>query len=165
MKNCPNCNAELKDGVKFCRHCGTKLEEKKEMIFCDYCGEQVEVGTVFCDYCGERLIEEKDDPWAEVDKKSDDPWASFADYKEPETIVVEKPIEVVVEKVIPVEIEKPVIIENTNELEDAINAFYRKDYAFAISTFEKLANQGDDKAQYWVALFGRFDIPVSCLCM
>ena len=34
MKNCPNCNAELKDGVRFCRHCGTKLEEKKEMIFC-----------------------------------------------------------------------------------------------------------------------------------
>lgn len=156
MQNCPNCNAELKDGVRFCRHCGTKLEEKKEMIFCDYCGEQVEAGTVFCDYCGERLVEEKDDPWAEIDQKSDDPWANFADYKEPETIVIEKPVEVVVEKVVekivetPVEIEKEIIVEKKNELQDAINAFNRKDYAFATSTFEMLANQGDAQAQYWL---------------
>ncbi|MBR2372427.1 MAG: sel1 repeat family protein, partial [Clostridia bacterium] len=115
--------------------------------------KQVEAGTVFCDYCGERLIEENDDPWAEIDQKSDDPWANFADYKEPETIVIEKPVEIVVEKVVekPVEVEKTIILENKNELQDAINAFYRKDYAFATSTFERLANQGDAQAQYWVA--------------
>ena len=157
MKNCPNCNAELKDGVRFCRHCGTKLEEKKEMIFCDYCGEQVEAGTVFCDFCGEKLIEE-DNPWGEFDKqKNDDPWASFADYKEPETIVVEKPVEVVIEKVVEKIVETPVVAEVSketciqDEVENAINAFHRKDYAFATGVFEKFANLGDAQAQYWFA--------------
>ena len=78
MKNCPKCGGEIKDNAKFCRHCGEKIEQKPEFIFCDECGAKLEGGATFCDECGARLDDVSssassvtDNPWQEID---DDPW-------------------------------------------------------------------------------------------
>lgn len=149
MKNCPNCNSQISDTAKFCKYCGNKIEEKKQELFCEECGAKIDADAPFCEECGAKVGGDiQEDPWAEIEPA--DPWAQFADYKEPETIVVEKPVEVVVERVVEksVQIEKPVP-QQSDELQGAINAFNRGDHATAASVFEKLANQGDAKAQYW----------------
>ena len=157
MKPCPNCGEQINDTAKFCKYCGKKVEEKKAELFCEECGALLDPKAPFCEECGAKIGGNVcDDPWAQVDGKSDDPWASFADYKEPETVVIEKPVEVVVERVVekvvetPVEAKKVVVAENKDDLEDAINAFHRKEYGRAFVAFERLANGGDAKAQFWL---------------
>ena len=47
---CPNCDAELQDGVLFCRECGSKVENRK--LFCRECGAKIPDGAKFCSECG-----------------------------------------------------------------------------------------------------------------
>jgi hypothetical protein len=50
---CPKCGAELKDGVKFCQECGTKIEVAQPVKqFCRECGNEIPAGAKFCPYCG-----------------------------------------------------------------------------------------------------------------
>ena len=49
---CPNCNAEVTAGAKFCAECGAKLPTKK---FCSNCGKEVAEGAKFCPDCGNKL--------------------------------------------------------------------------------------------------------------
>ena len=49
---CPKCQFENKDGVKFCKDCGNKLE-----LTCPQCGHITELGSKFCDECGQKLEE------------------------------------------------------------------------------------------------------------
>ncbi len=44
---CPNCQAENKDGAKFCNECGTPLS-----LSCPRCGASARSGQRFCDECG-----------------------------------------------------------------------------------------------------------------
>lgn len=49
---CPNCGAELENGVLFCKDCGYKLNNENDNKFCRECGAELEKGVKFCSYCG-----------------------------------------------------------------------------------------------------------------
>ena len=170
MKNCPKCGGEIKENAKFCRHCGEKIEQKPEFVFCDECGAKLEAGSTFCDECGAKLDgAPADDPWGEFEKpKNDDPWASFADYKEPETIVVEKivevekpvvvekPVEVVVEKVVQQKPSQPVVSDSMErDYQEGLKIIKKcsaaKKVLPAIDLMMPKANTGDKQAMLAVA--------------
>ena len=48
---CKYCNAELKQGAKFCPNCG---KEVLEFDICISCGRQIKVGATFCPHCGKK---------------------------------------------------------------------------------------------------------------
>ena len=92
----PNCNGQISDTAKFCKHCGSKIEQKPEFIFCEECGAKIEADAPFCEECGAKVGgPQEEDLWADVkEEENADPWASFADYQQPETVIVEKVVEV-----------------------------------------------------------------------
>ena len=47
---CPRCQAENREGARFCRECGATFA-----AICASCGAQVEAGSKFCDGCGAPL--------------------------------------------------------------------------------------------------------------
>src|SRR5262245_1664638 len=47
---CPRCQADNRDGARFCRECGATFA-----AVCPSCGAQVEAGSQFCDSCGAAL--------------------------------------------------------------------------------------------------------------
>src|SRR5215470_12846785 len=47
---CPRCQAENRDGARFCRECGATFA-----VICAGCGAKVEAGSKFCDRCGTPL--------------------------------------------------------------------------------------------------------------
>jgi class 3 adenylate cyclase/tetratricopeptide (TPR) repeat protein len=47
---CPKCQFENREGAKFCKECGNKLE-----LACPQCGSAYTPGTKFCDECGHNL--------------------------------------------------------------------------------------------------------------
>ena len=55
MKRCNACGFENPDEGKFCKSCGTKLEEKITPKFCRHCGREVAAGTMYCVGCGKPL--------------------------------------------------------------------------------------------------------------
>ena len=55
---CPNCNAELKPGSKFCIQCGNPVPLEKPIpiaIKCPNCSAELKIGTKFCIQCGNRI--------------------------------------------------------------------------------------------------------------
>lgn len=57
---CPNCNAILKNGAKFCSQCGTKIvisdsRGGEEYCFCSVCGNKIIKGKKFCSNCGAKV--------------------------------------------------------------------------------------------------------------
>ena len=52
---CPKCQFENREGAKFCKECGKKLE-----LTCIQCGNAYTPGTKFCDECGQSLTEVKE---------------------------------------------------------------------------------------------------------
>lgn len=53
---CPECEATLKPGAKFCKKCGASVKKSKrkgELTFCPGCGAKLKPGKVFCGKCGE----------------------------------------------------------------------------------------------------------------
>ena len=50
--NCPFCNNPIKDGAKFCVHCGKKLEEAN---CCPKCQAVLKPGAKFCTKCGTKI--------------------------------------------------------------------------------------------------------------
>ena len=48
--NCPRCQAENREGARFCRECGALFA-----AVCSSCGAKVEAGSKFCDNCGTPL--------------------------------------------------------------------------------------------------------------
>ena len=49
---CPECQFENREGAKFCKECGAKLEHT-----CPKCGTQIQPDSKFCDECGYELAE------------------------------------------------------------------------------------------------------------
>ena len=49
---CPKCNAEVREGAKFCTSCGQKIEQTQT---CPKCGSPLRPGAKFCTSCGNRL--------------------------------------------------------------------------------------------------------------
>jgi class 3 adenylate cyclase/tetratricopeptide (TPR) repeat protein len=47
---CPSCQLENREGAKFCKKCGAKLE-----MVCPSCGNPYEQDSIFCDECGHDL--------------------------------------------------------------------------------------------------------------
>jgi ribosomal protein L40E len=47
---CPKCNFENREGVKFCEKCGIKME-----IMCSNCGAKIPPDRQFCGECGYNL--------------------------------------------------------------------------------------------------------------
>jgi RNA polymerase subunit RPABC4/transcription elongation factor Spt4 len=52
---CPNCNAEVPAGVKFCPNCGSKVDVAPAQIACPNCGATVPAGSRFCPECGKTI--------------------------------------------------------------------------------------------------------------
>ena len=48
---CPKCQFENRQGAKFCKECGAKLEHT-----CPKCGTQFKPDSKFCDECGYELV-------------------------------------------------------------------------------------------------------------
>ena len=53
---CKNCETELKDGIKFCPQCGTKIEIVPSI--CPSCNTELEKGVRFCPGCGTKINSE-----------------------------------------------------------------------------------------------------------
>ena len=60
--NCPHCNAEIKDGAKFCTHCGKKTETASKVSQnqtsanrCPQCNNPLKEGSKFCTKCGTKI--------------------------------------------------------------------------------------------------------------
>ena len=53
---CPECGQEIEEGMKFCRNCGSKINqeqgEAKKTKFCSNCGFEMDINTKFCPECG-----------------------------------------------------------------------------------------------------------------
>jgi class 3 adenylate cyclase len=49
---CPKCQFDNREGAKFCKKCGIKLE-----YACPFCGHSYQPDSTFCDECGQRLGE------------------------------------------------------------------------------------------------------------
>ncbi len=50
--NCPKCHAEVRQGARFCRHCGHDLDQ----ALCPHCGAMTPSRNHFCDKCGQVLL-------------------------------------------------------------------------------------------------------------
>ena len=55
MKNCPNCNKELRDEAKFCSGCGYKFPMGNNTFSCPQCCNPLRAGAKFCGKCGTKL--------------------------------------------------------------------------------------------------------------
>ena len=60
---CPKCQFDNREGAKFCKECGNKLE-----LTCPQCGTAYTPGTKFCDECGQSLVEAKEAPHIDFTK-------------------------------------------------------------------------------------------------
>lgn len=49
---CPQCEAPLQPGAKFCAECGAKIEAQ---AFCSECGAELRPGAKFCAECGTKV--------------------------------------------------------------------------------------------------------------
>ena len=47
---CPQCQAQNREGAQFCRECGARFD-----VVCPACGARIEAGSSFCDSCGAAL--------------------------------------------------------------------------------------------------------------
>ena len=54
---CPECQFENRDGAKFCKKCGNKLE-----LICPSCDHPYQADSIFCDECGHTLTKPKEAP-------------------------------------------------------------------------------------------------------
>ena len=54
---CPKCQFENREGAKFCKECGIKLE-----LLCPFCDHPYQQGSKFCDECGHDLRELTETP-------------------------------------------------------------------------------------------------------
>ena len=55
---CPNCDAEIKEGSKFCRRCGTRVDNTTPKSICPNCGARCDADDSFCGECGAALLSE-----------------------------------------------------------------------------------------------------------
>lgn len=61
VRRCPNCGAELKDGVAFCSECGASVPKgaaasaEASKTVCPNCGAELKAGAAFCTKCGTKL--------------------------------------------------------------------------------------------------------------
>ncbi len=53
--DCPKCQFENREGVKFCSECGHEFE-----LICPECGTNIRPGSKFCDGCGCNLEPSKE---------------------------------------------------------------------------------------------------------
>jgi hypothetical protein len=63
---CAGCNSENREGAKFCKNCGAKLD-----LVCPSCGHSCDTDSSFCDQCGHDLTGPEETPPKELpfDKK------------------------------------------------------------------------------------------------
>ncbi len=73
MVNCPNCETEIEEGIKFCTKCGTKIEniqdisqENNDEISCPKCSVKLPAKTKFCMECGTKIENIYRDPNQEI---------------------------------------------------------------------------------------------------
>ncbi|MBQ9786149.1 MAG: zinc ribbon domain-containing protein, partial [Clostridia bacterium] len=57
LTTCPKCNAEIKQGLKFCPECGNKMETQTKV--CPDCNAEVKANAKFCPECGAKLTPAK----------------------------------------------------------------------------------------------------------
>lgn len=61
-RKCPDCNAVVGEGSKFCPNCGAKVENQEAQpeptritIFCPNCGATIDADSMFCPECGNKI--------------------------------------------------------------------------------------------------------------
>ena len=81
---CQNCGAELRDGARFCRECGTRVQYSSPR-YCRECGSPIPQDNKFCPSCGAALFDIKRTE-AEGDKEEKAPeseeWTYYSDSRE-----------------------------------------------------------------------------------
>ncbi|MBL7174729.1 MAG: AAA family ATPase [Desulfobacteraceae bacterium] len=73
---CPKCQYENPEGAKFCRDCGTSLEQD---IVCPNCGSSHPPGSKFCIDCGHDLSRPKETPPTDDSEPKSPPEKPFPD--------------------------------------------------------------------------------------
>ena len=68
MKICPKCNEKFDLG-KFCKFCGTALQDEVQELYCSNCGVKLDSGAKFCSNCGTKVEQSKP---AEDNKETSD---------------------------------------------------------------------------------------------
>ena len=63
---CPKCEFDNREGAKFCKKCGSKLE-----LICPSCSSPLESDSLFCDECGTKLPGSKGPDLSPLDEKID----------------------------------------------------------------------------------------------
>ena len=71
--NCPQCQFENREGAKFCKECGTKLD-----LTCPQCGNILLPDSRFCDECGSQLIPSS--KWAPTELSFDEKLTKIQKY-------------------------------------------------------------------------------------
>lgn len=69
MKTCPKCQASIEDDAKFCKNCGTKIENESNGRTCPQCGAQAPNEAKFCPSCGFELPNQEEETTEVVVKK------------------------------------------------------------------------------------------------
>lgn len=83
---CQNCGAELEEGVKFCRECGSKVFENRKR-FCRECGTELPDGVKFCPECGANIaLMNEQLAQAESHEESEESWHTVEVEKEATTL-------------------------------------------------------------------------------
>jgi regulator of nucleoside diphosphate kinase len=72
---CPQCQAYIKEGAKFCGKCGSKLS-----IVCPQCGAENDRENNFCNECGHNLRETREAP--QIDFSAPQSYHDRSDLKE-----------------------------------------------------------------------------------
>ena len=66
VNKCPNCNAAIPAGAKFCLECGQRISTQSGNIICPNCGQETAPGK-FCLHCGQKLSKTCPDCGTEVE--------------------------------------------------------------------------------------------------
>lgn len=63
--NCPQCDAPVDAGAKFCPACGAKLVQRAPVTTCPQCGTDLPAGARFCPECGKQMAATASSPQAD----------------------------------------------------------------------------------------------------
>lgn len=63
--NCPQCDAPVDAGAKFCPACGAKLVQPAPVTTCPQCGTDLPAGARFCPECGKQMAATASSPQAD----------------------------------------------------------------------------------------------------
>lgn len=83
--NCPQCDAPVDAGAKFCPACGAKLVQPAPVTTCPQCGTDLPAGARFCPECGKQMAATASGPQADgQDRPASETGPAMEKYQSPD---------------------------------------------------------------------------------